>query len=371
MSIISPQQLINCNRLLIISPFALGDFLYFKTFLIALKQQHPHIEIDIWLDDNRCNNDAWRLSRSKTLQQWIQAEGCFGCCYGCTDSIKSRDAQLKEAQTKQYDIVICHSPGNKAKQFSDIARTISPKGYIVSSMTKVPYKGFLNKFLFRRTNAIYILDTKLLGNNHHITDRFYMVANAIFGLILPSDKKMPSLTIPLEITQLSQQWLKDNFPKNKSGKTILINHLSTSSKRDWKIEQVIDLINKLHTLDSSTKFIINVTKENFDKIQSILQVAFNDMPQPPETAVFTIHKHFFELPSIIAASDFVITVETAIMHFATASQTPLISLMRPKKSYWAPPTSASSKVLYAQEGKMHVSDISVETVYEQYLSMKK
>ncbi|MEZ9819528.1 glycosyltransferase family 9 protein [Shewanella sp. 10N.286.45.A1] len=368
MAIISSEQLKNCQRLLFISPFALGDFLYLKTFLIALKATYPHIEIDIWLDDNRCNQDSWRISRSKILQQWIAAESSFNDSYGCTDSVVARDQQILTAKQQQYDIVICHSPAGRASQFSKIARCIAPKGFIVSSITSPLYNGLLNWWLLKGSDKVYTLDPQSLPKNHHITDRFHAVIHDICGISINKNNFTPELNIPSSVAPITQKWLRSQFSEPYTqGKLIFLNHLSTNIKKDWHLEQLFELIQKIATTDNSQRFIINVTKENYDEVLAATD-SFKTKTQLA-VAVFTVQNHFFELPSLIASSDFVITVDTAILHFAYAANRPLLAMMRTKKPYWSPPQSKTAHVMYATMGKGYVADISVDSIYKQYLEM--
>ncbi|WP_394129185.1 glycosyltransferase family 9 protein [Shewanella maritima] len=366
MSIISHSQLQQCKRMLFVSPVALGDFLYLKTFLAAVKARYPHIELDLWLDDNRCNQDSWRLSRSKILQQWMQAEDTFTQTFGCTDSTQAMSKQVDQAKTRQYDMVVCHSV-SKSKQFSKMARQICPNGLVVSSIPKSASAGIFNALLFRHSNHTYVLNEADLDKNHHITDRYNLIFNRIFGIELNKDQLMPNMVIPNEITPITAQWLDSAFTDSKEGKLIFLNHLSTNTKKDWHIDQLFELISNIAEQQPNNRFIINVTKENY---QTVLEQT-NQFAQASSirVAVFTVNEHFFELPSLIAKADFVITVDTAILHFAFAAHRPLLAMMRTKKPYWAPPSTPQSKVLYATEGKGYVSDISVDLVYQQYLEM--
>ncbi|RTR27991.1 lipopolysaccharide heptosyltransferase family protein [Shewanella atlantica] len=367
MSIISKAQLNQCQRLLFISPVALGDFLYLKTFLIALKNSYPHIELDIWLDDNRCNTDSWRLSRSKILQQWIEAEGVFNLSYGCTDSKEATQAHIDLAKQRNYDIIICHSV-SKSRQYSQIARTVSPEAFIVSSIPKSASFGFFNAIAFRHSNHTFVLDENNLPKAHHITDRYNNIFQSIVGISLQNDALMPTLIVPQEIAPITENWLTEKFKQpGKQGKLIFLNHLSTNIKKDWLLSQLFELIEKIASTDDSCRFIINVTKENYDSV--LAQTESFVKQKNLQVAVFTVNEHFFELPSLIAKADFVITVDTAILHFAFAAKRPLLSMMRQKKPYWAPPESSHSHVLYATEGKGHISDISVERVFKQYETM--
>ncbi len=369
MTIISKNQLTAAKRLLFISPLALGDFLYIKTFIIALKKQYPHIELDIWLDDNRCNTESWRLSRSKILQQWIETEPAFTRSYGCCSSDKQQQVQILDAQSLNYDLIITHS-GSKSEQFSNIAREIGPDAFIVSSIGKSKYFGLFDSFLFRKSDRLFKLKENDLPAKHHITDRYYQLLNRIVGIKLDKDDFMPSLTIPDHVAVTTQNWLKTHFTDNaRQGPLIFLNHLSTNSKRDWQEPQLFELIQLIGNKSPDSRFVVNVTKENHTKVSD--SVRNNIHLATMQVSVFTVNEHFFELPSMISNADLVITVETAIMHFATASNRPLIAMMRQKKPYWAPPASPSSHVLYAIEGRGHISDISVDTVYQQYTKMIK
>ncbi|MCL1047366.1 ADP-heptose--LPS heptosyltransferase [Shewanella sp. 10N.286.51.B7] len=367
MPLISTEQLTACKRLLFISPVALGDFLYLKTFLIALKHQYPHIELDIWLDDNRCNDDAWRLSRSKILQQWMEAEGVFNFSYGCTDSAKAMQLNVEQAKSKHYDIIFCHSV-SKSRQYSAMAREISASAFIVSSVPKSASYGWLKSIIFRHSNHTFVLDENSLPAAHHITDRYNKIFTEVLGLTLDNNQLMPTLKLPESILPVTQHWLQQKFSAPEcQGKLLFLNHLSTNTKKDWHLEQLFELISKIAEKDNTQRFVINVTKENFDEVND--KTASFVATSKLQVAVFTVNEHFFELPSLISQADFVITVDTAILHFAFAAQRPLLAMMRSKKPYWAPPETATSHVMYATEGKGHISDISVERVFNQYIAM--
>ena len=359
MSLIPNERLAQAKRLLFMSPLALGDFLYIKTFLAALKQQQPHLEVDIWLDDNRNNQDSWRLSRSKIMQQWIAAEPAFSRSYGCSDGKAMQDQQVETAKALGYDLVITHS-GSKSEQFSALARRISPKGFIVTSLAKSKFAGLLDPWFFRHSDKTFKIDVAALGEQHHITDRYYQLLHSITGLTMDKSAFMPSLTIAPEFAETVQTWLNEQFTDQPQGKLYFLNHLSTNKKRDWHQSQLFELIARLTKQAPDSRFIVNSTPENYDALAKA--IANEPRLVNSQVALFTVQDNFFELPAMIAAADMVITVETAIMHFATASQRPLIAMMRQKKPYWAPPETASSKVLYASTGKGYVSDIGVDEV---------
>ncbi|MEZ9199457.1 glycosyltransferase family 9 protein [Shewanella sp. 10N.286.54.B9] len=367
MAIITSDQFAQCQRMLFMSPVALGDFLYLKTFLVALKQQYPHITLDIWLDDNRCNSDEWRLSRSKILQQWMEAEGAFNLTYGCTDSPQAMQANTEKAKKQNYDIIFCHTV-SKSRQYSQLAREISPTAFVVSSIPKKASFGLLNAWFFRHSNATFVMQEALLPASHHITDRYQLIFNTVTGLSVTATEIMPNMVIPETILPVTTSWLEHHFNNpQRQGKLLFVNHLSTNVKKDWPINYLFELIEKIAEADNSQRFIINTTPESYAEVKAATQ-GFTDKTAL-QVAVFTVDKHFFELPSLIAKADFVITVDTAILHFAFAAQRPLLAMMRQKKPYWAPPESNTSHVMYATDGKGHIADISVSRVYEKYTQM--
>ena len=369
MAIITSDQLAQCQRMLFMSPVALGDFLYLKTFLVALKQQHPHITLDIWLDDNRCNSDEWRLSRSKILQQWMEAEGAFNLTYGCTDSPQAMQANTEKAKQQNYDIIFCHTV-SKSRQYSQLAREISPTAFIVSSIPKKASFGLLNSWFFRHSNATFVLEEALLPTTHHITDRYQLIFNTVTGLSVAATEIMPNMVIPETIIPVTADWLERHFNDPlRQGKLLFVNHLSTNVKKDWPINYLFELIEKIAKADNGQRFIINTTPESYPEVSRETQ-AFT-AKTGLQVVVFTVDKHFFELPSLIARADFVITVDTAILHFAFAAQRPLLAMMRQKKPYWAPPESATSHVMYATQGKGHIADIAVAQVYDKYMQMNE
>jgi len=367
MPMITAEQLKECHRFLFISPVALGDFLYLKTFLIALKRQHPHIELDIWLDDNRCNGDGWRLSRSKILQQWMDTEGVFNLTYGCTDSTLAMQSHIEQAKSRQYDIIFCHTV-SKSRQYSQLARTISKQAFIVSSIPQSASFGWFNSLFFRHSDHTFVLDENDLPPSHHITDRYNLIFKQIIGLTLTNQELMPVLKVPSSIEPITKTWLTTQFSDEKQqGKLFFLNHLSTSDKKNWSLSQLLELIVKIAKDDHTQRYIINVTPENYPQVSIEAQKFVENTGL--QVAVFTVNEHFFELPSLIAHADFVITVDTAILHFAFAAKRPLLAMMRQKKPYWAPPESGSSHVMYATEGRGYIEDISVDSVFAQYKKM--
>ncbi|WP_281560800.1 glycosyltransferase family 9 protein [Thalassomonas sp. RHCl1] len=369
MPLISSQQFQRAKRVLFMSPLALGDFLYLKTFLGKIKAEYPHIELDIWQDDNRNNNQSWRLLRSQTIEQWIQAETDFTRSYGCCDSAARQRQQINRAQKLNYDLIIIQG-GNRGRQYSALAREISPDAFIATYKGSSRYYGLLDKWDFRHSDKTCQLNKKALPENYHVTDRYYQIIQAISGITLTSPEMMPTLNLPPLSVSRASTWLMKQFSAPaRQGPVIFLNHLSTDKKRDWQQKQLFELIYQLGQLNPDTRFIINITQDHLEEISKAVQSS--PELQPFQVVVFTAQSHFFELPSLIAQADLVITVETAIMHFAAATKRPLIAMMRQKKPYWAPPASKTTQVVYTSKKKDHISDIDVDVIVKAVNAIQK
>ncbi|SHH72197.1 glycosyltransferase family 9 protein [Ferrimonas marina] len=357
--LIPAQRMSQAKRMLVMAPFALGDFLYCKTFLAALKQNNPELILDIWFDDGRNNQDAWRLSRSRIIEQWIEAEPAFELAYGCCDFVESQRAQIQRAAEQPYDLLLS-LPNSKPWRYAKIARQIAPEAFYVCGTADNKSVGLWTRWQLRSADALYTLTDKMLPAEHHITDRYYHLVSEVAGVELSRAQYLPSMQLPESYPIGAQQWLQEKFGE-APGTLFFLNHLSTAPRKNWQPEQMLELVQRLAEAEPSRRFVLNVTGEHFEPMQAAVAEFLKS--HQARVAVFTVDQHFFELPAMISQADFVVTVDTAIMHFATAFGRPLVAMKRDKKSYWTPQASAASQVLVAK-GNGAVSDISVADVLE-------
>ena len=89
------------------------------------------------------------------------------------------------------------------------------------------------------------------------------------------------------------------------------------------------------------------------------------------TKIFTNHEqvqlleagdNFFQLPAVIKECDLVISVETSVIHLATALNVPVISLMRTKNPEWIPYGKRESSIIFARDRRSWVKNIMVKEV---------
>ena len=139
----------------------------------------------------------------------------------------------------------------------------------------------------------------------------------------------------------------------------MINHLSTTHRRDLPWENLIRLVTGIAKSHPEYGFVLNLPPTELKKIQQQITTTreFHEL----NVAAFTATDHFFQLPSLLSLSDVVITVETAVMHLASGLQTPQIVLMRESARHWCPLNA--EHVLY---GKSVVGDIPVEEILQAF-----
>lgn len=365
MAMVSQNLLQGGRKLLVMSPLALGDFLYLNTFLGALKQQHPDLEIDLWFDDNRNNDAAWRLSRSRLLQQWMAEEATYTRLYGCVRSRAEQDQAIGEASRQAYDVILVINQ-SKARRYVQVARRIAPGAVLVLALSRYPLSMRLMPWFCRRPDHLYVSKAHPLPPGHHITDRYHALVREVFGVEWARDRFMPRMGVPEAHLRAAEARLAARFPAG-GGRLIFLNHRSTSRRRDWRPDQLSGLISRIAAQEPA-RFIINVAPEHLEGIEAWLKAW--DPALAGRVLLSTAREHFFELPALIALSDLVVSVETATMHFALALGKPLIALMRGKKPYWAPPRNPKVWVLYAPGSNGSVGDITVEEAFQAYLEQR-
>jgi ADP-heptose:LPS heptosyltransferase len=161
---------------------------------------------------------------------------------------------------------------------------------------------------------------------------------------------------------LSAQYILSEL-KNKydlvDTKTIFINHLSTTNKRDYKWTQVKELLIKLSLINSKLSFIINSPPSLLENIEK--QINDDEQLNKLPIKTFSATGHFYELPAMIKCCDYVISVETAIMHLAASVGTPQIALIRESARHWRP--LGKGTVLF---GKGRVDMISPNQIIDSF-----
>lgn len=314
---------------------AIGDFVYQGAFLKAFKEQNPHIELDIWIDDCRDKPKAWHADRNKTLCQWLNDESYINHVYPIVKTKDERHDFIKQANQENYDVIFFIAT-TRSERYAQIARKIS-KSASITGLKTAPLKSPIKSWwYFRSLDSFYLENQEQQKTQDHITDLYQARFEKLVGLHV--DKNQRALEIsPEKKYLLSAEYFLSELKasNNNSGQqTIFINHLSTTSKRDLPWEQVKALILRIAEFSSKFNFIINSAPSQGDEIKAAIANDKQLKVLPIKT--FSASEHFYELPAMIKCCDYVISVETAIMHLAASVDTVQIALIRESARHWRP-----------------------------------
>lgn len=328
-----PQQLLEkSDKILFIAHLALGDFTYMQTYFKAFADAYPHLEIDVWIDESRRKkNVRGKNLASKTLCDWVTSCSFFSTVYHHTFSPDGFEKAKKRVLEKEYPLVI--SLGTlRPHRYADLARQLCSQGFVAGMGMQLKPWQLLRKRSLAKLDAI--INPEVISDDGavvHINNVYAHWFEQLFGLKVAQKQRHPFVVVPEKWQGYAAQKVEEYGAQGS--KLIFINSFAKERKRCWAIEQVIDTIKELRSVYASEKitFLVNSLPSTLNDIKKHVD---NEMLE--DVFVFSATESFFQLPSIIACCDLVISVETSIMHFAAALNVPVVALMRQKNPEWVP-----------------------------------
>lgn len=351
---LSEKFLGNCKRILYMSPMAIGDYVYQGAFLKALSNKYPLLEIDLWIDDCRASKKLWHAGRNTAMNQWLSSESYINYVYSMPESSAERDQNIKEAWSKDYDAVVFITT-SRISGFASAALSIVNSGKVFGTTSFSIIDNVLNYLTYQRLDGKIRIENSF--NYHHITDFYQAIFLRFFSLSVPNKERILKLNLATDLTKKSANKLSYLARQHQleNPKTIFINHLSTASKRDWRLNQVETLTLLINKAMPDSLIILNAPPHAYKDLCQWLKN--NQKLNSLGIEVFTAKENFFELPALMSQCDLVISVETAIMHLASSLNLSQIALIRESAYRWRPQNNA--KVIL---GKKTVDSISPATV---------
>lgn len=339
-------------RLLYMTPLALGDFLYQSGFLRQIKEQYPQLTIDIWFDDLRKRSKSWHQGRNRILGQWLETVDYIDQTYPIPATATEREAATKKAVTQGYDAVFFVAKSRIAR-YEKYARRICPDGFIAAVEAS---KDQLKRLLFgAKPDLLLPMEEFSFSEGAHVSDMYAHFFQQVFSL----ENKLVKPV--LEIPERWQAKVDGQFGSMQAQgrKLVLINYLSTNRSHDLDLDAVFALTKEMHSLQPQLDFILCVPPHELKQTEEACSSI--DGQLKGRVSAFTAQEHFFELPALVACCDFSLSVDTSVMHFASALERPLVALMRSNNRQWRPLDSSSTSVVYAA-GKDWVKDIPQSTI---------
>ena len=360
--LITNHQLKKAHRVLFMTHLAIGDYVYQRTFLEAVLRKYTSMTLDIWIDDCRDSHKPWHGGRNTVLTQWLESEEMFGKVYPIASDEAHRQRLIEQASERQYDIIIFVAT-QRTERFAEVARDINEHAFIVGSRSNLLTRLFNNSKQLRKLNGSFNIDAfKKDRFTKHISDFYRKCYELCFGRLFGSDGQIPPspIYVPEKHEQKAYEQVIEFAQHYDVAQpyTLFINHLSTTPKRDWSMSKVIKLISKLREKHPNLMVVVNAPPDRYDAVCTELNA--DDQLKGLPVMAFTANTHFYELPAMIHACDLVLSVETAVMHLASALKKPLVCLMRKKAQQWEPVNA--DHVVYS---KQNVDDIVIEDVLDE------
>jgi heptosyltransferase III len=353
-----PDELLkSSNKVLFITHLAIGDFAYLQTFFKSFSEKYPHIKMDIWVDEVRRTRFFWLWKHFKkyVLIDWISGCGLFNKIYAETYSWGRFYEQRAIAKSEGYSVVISLC-SLRSHFYAKTAREICPKGF-VAVVVKTEFQNKVKKYF---PDIIIPFNQAETSEKLHIMHTYKEWFTKLFGDDLSETEWLPFINIPREWTSYAKlkftQW---GIPPKRKEKVVFVNSFAKNVARCWPIDRVIRLIKELKADPAfeNAYFIVNVEPQYYENVV----ILFNNF-RLERVYIFTAHKNFFQLPAVISLCDVVISVETSVIHLASALKLPIIALMRQKNPEWAPFYKNASWPIFCQKRSDWVEDISVGEV---------
>lgn len=338
------------DRVLFVTHVALGDFVYLQSCFKVFKDMFPHLKIDLWVDEAK---------PSKTLLDWLRGSGLFHTIYSRPAWAFVRNKSLWLVKKKNYPLIVSLCQMH-TRYYARLARRMSKRGFIAGVISSK-----------KSSKKLSVLDAQLncgcdsKTKDAHVSDLFKQWFEKLFGLEITFSNQKPFVLIPREwICYAKLRFIKWGIaPKEKRyEKVFFVNAFAKNAFRCWPIDRLLSLLRRLQQTDGfvDSYFIINVEPRFYNDIKKFLSNYCLH-----RIFLFTAHENFFQLPSIMSLCDYVISVETSIVHLASALQIPVVALMRRKSPEWAPFYKEKSAVVWAPKRRSWVEDIPLNLVFQE------
>lgn len=355
--IFSSEQLKSADKILFFIPIAIGDFTYMQNFFRAFKAQYPHLKIHLWVDDVRRTWCFWKWKNYKNyvLYDWVESCGLFDKIYRESYSWPLFFKSIRQARQENYPLV-CMLGTLRNHRYAKYLRLIAPNGFIASLVNERK-----NKWGYRYFNGKLPYTARTDDKTLHISQIYAGWFERMFGVVVSERDRFPYIAIPHDWQLYGKLKLMawGITEKNKAEKPIIfVNCFAKIHKRCWPLHKVIALIHALKEDQrfAQALFVVNTLPEAYAATERVIIKS-----KLTDVQLFTANENFFQLPSMISAADLVISVDTSVVHLATALKRPLVVLIRSKQTAWIPQDKERTAIVLAPDAA-RVYSIPLEQV---------
>ncbi|MDM1545278.1 glycosyltransferase family 9 protein [Ignatzschineria indica] len=359
-----PLLLKKTDKVLFIIHLAIGDFAYLQSTFKVFKKHYPGLKVDLFVVESRCTEDQskWPYLEKDVIYDWLEGCGLFNKIYRKNYAPHLFAEAIEEAKKENYPLIISFGDVH-SEPTERYAREMAGADSIVAGL-KLHINWYRLKYQIYKRKLWKNLDITFrsipMKKGRHISDLFAFWFEQIGGYKMTPEEKLPFIEIPQYWQEQATQKLAQ-LKNTPSQQVIFINYLAKDPNRSWKLEQAIELIEKMQQLPKYTDalYFLNTTPDHLSEISGAIQTA-----NLANTIPFSATDNFYELPAILEQSDLIISVETSIIHLANAVNTPLIALMRHKTPEWEPPKKEITEVIWCHKKRDKIVNISPDDVIE-------
>lgn len=362
--IVPDQTFQRSDKILFIIHLAIGDFTYMQNMFRAIKQRYPHLQLDIFVLENRCTTDSskWALLKNYVIYDWLESCGLFHKVYRKNYAPHLIKKSILEAQQERYPIAIVLSSMPEFQTEKLAREIIGPQGILIGQKNRFKWHRPIRSLIKRGATKDLDLSftSKKLKDGEHISAIYNSWCEQLIGITLSPEERLPYIDIP----SIWRERAHDSLVVLKEGikgasPVLFINYLAKDPKRSWEIEQALTLIRLLKQNEflKNTLFLINTVPEEQVKLDEFIRKSGLS-----NTFSFSATDNFYQLPAMLQLSDLIISVETSIIHLANAVKKPVIALMRKRTPQWVPLDKTLSTVIWVSGDKDNITIISPEEV---------
>jgi ADP-heptose:LPS heptosyltransferase len=329
-------DLSSIKKILILRNDRIGDMVVTTPIFRKLKEMHPGLTICVFAAPGNAEIirgspfvDEIYIAYSNAWKLW---------------------KELRRCKSRRVDVVV-NFVFNRTTAQGLIAHFVAPHGFKVGQGPP-KYQMYFNRLLdINRTND-------------HMVDVLAKFVDLVFGTTIGSGHLSPEIEIPDSAHSKVNEFLRQNkliraTAKALPGSYAIINFSAVNVLRRMSVAQAVGIIKAIDTWQKQSPVLISPPGEN-DTLHRILSGLgpFNVKVYPPAPLL--------EIASIIKGARYIVTCDTAVVHFASAVQTPVFALYTPtgELNHEWQPYGVRHACLFAQRGS-GVDSIPVEKIIEE------
>jgi ADP-heptose:LPS heptosyltransferase len=329
-----PLNLETVQRILIFRFDRIGDMILTTPFLRALKRRNPAVRIGV--------------IASRVNKEILHGNPYVDDVYVLETNSRKLLAQLRHIRRQRYDLVL-NFVFNRTTSPGIMANILCPKGFKVGQGPE-RYAFYFNRLL------------KLPRFERHMVEILKSFVEQVFGIELTEEELDPEVFIPDLSKRKVDKFLKDQRLRRRSVKEsdfkpfLVLNLSVKDADRKFSREQAAALARRMSEVSEvKTVLLVAPGDEETEKMIEAVQgfdacIAYRTDGERPLS----------QLASLVEGAVAVVTMDTSIVHFASATHTPVLAfyteLVLMKE--WAP-FRVPHEMLMAPFGRM-ISNIPVE-----------